>query len=67
MEAQTTCPKCGGTIIDAEATTGAGSLVVSKPRSALALGIMRGSLLSARVCATCGYTELYAANPEVLK
>jgi ribosomal protein S27AE len=67
MEEQSTCPKCGGTITHAEALGGNGPVVVTKQRSTLSLGILRGSPLSARICTACGYTELYATNPEVLK
>lgn len=64
------CGKCGGQMIQADLLAGTGSLVVTKPRSplsALSLGLLRGSTVTARVCTSCGYTEFYAANPEVLK
>jgi predicted nucleic-acid-binding Zn-ribbon protein len=67
MEKEQICPKCGGQVIQSEALGGTGPLVVTKPRSALALGMVRASTVSARVCTACGYLELFAANPEVLK
>ncbi len=66
-EAQPACPKCGGAVAQVDLIAGTGPLVVTKPRSAFALGIARGSALAARVCISCGYAELYATNPEVLK
>jgi predicted nucleic-acid-binding Zn-ribbon protein len=62
-----TCPKCGGPVVQADVLAGAGPLAVAKVRSALSLGITRGSPVSARVCAKCGYLELYATIPEVLR
>jgi predicted nucleic-acid-binding Zn-ribbon protein len=67
MDTKQTCPKCGGEVVQAEALGGSGPMLVTKPRSAIALGILRGSPLAARICISCGYTELYAANPEALK
>lgn len=62
-----TCCKCGGPVAQTDVLAGAGPLAVAKVRSALSLGITRGSPLSAKVCTTCGCVELYAANPEVLR
>lgn len=62
-----TCPKCGGPMAQADVLAGAGPLAVAKVRGALSLGITRGSPLSAKVCTACGYAELYATNPEVLR
>ncbi|MDA8218375.1 MAG: hypothetical protein ACYC1C_18260 [Chloroflexota bacterium] len=67
MENTETCPKCGGQVVQVEALGGSGQMVLAKARSALSLGIMRGSTLTAHTCVACGYTELYATNPEVLK
>lgn len=64
------CPKCGGEVVQADLLAGTGSLVVTKPRSALSalsLGLLRGSTIGARVCTACGNVELFATNPEVLK
>lgn len=62
-----TCPKCGGAVAQADLLAGAGPLAVAKVRSALSLGITRGSPVSARVCSSCGFLELFATNPEVLR
>jgi hypothetical protein len=64
------CGKCGGDVIQIDLLAGTGSLVATKPRSALSalsLGLLRGSTVNARLCTACGLVELYAANPEVLK
>ena len=62
-----TCAKCSGTTVTVDVLAGTGPLVVAKPRSALSLGITRGSPVQARVCPQCGYLELYALSPEVLR
>jgi len=64
---QQICPKCGGEVVQAEVLGGNGQLVLTRPRTTIALGILRASAATARVCTACGYVELYATNPEVLK
>lgn len=70
------CPKCTSAeivrdvrVIDrGEASLDAGDLNVgihTKPRAWLFKGTVTTSL-SACVCAGCGYTELYAADPRAL-
>ncbi|MCL5109365.1 MAG: hypothetical protein M1401_10955 [Chloroflexi bacterium] len=63
------CPKCGGEVVQAETLAGNTWLLLMKSRSAaaLSLGLLRGTPVTARVCLACGYTELYATNPDVLK
>jgi predicted nucleic-acid-binding Zn-ribbon protein len=67
METPTTCAKCGGAVIETEASAGGGQLVGEQAAERPIAGIVRGSLLKARVCTQCGNAELYATNPEVLK
>ena len=61
------CAKCGGALVQVEVLAGSAPLVVTKMRSALSLGLARGSAVSARVCAGCGKLEFFAINPEVLR
>lgn len=61
------CPRCGGPQVQVEVLAGNGPLVVTKVRSALSLGLARGSAVSARLCTDCGNLEFYATNPEVLR
>jgi predicted nucleic-acid-binding Zn-ribbon protein len=63
------CPKCGGNWLDC--TTSPGNSNSSHfrlyPADGSFLSFWRSSTAKALVCERCGYTELYAINPNALK
>ncbi|MEM8558719.1 MAG: hypothetical protein AAGG50_12940 [Bacteroidota bacterium] len=66
------CAKCGSDRIITDATTALkdyGSAlevrVQANPSAVMIKGTVKGEV-SARICATCGYTELYSSNLDAL-
>ncbi|MFH1737328.1 MAG: hypothetical protein ABH838_05535 [Actinomycetota bacterium] len=66
------CPKCGGTMVEAsfeilnfiQADFGHNLLV--GPHKSFYLNPKRRSQINVYVCRSCGFIELYAANPQGL-
>lgn len=54
------CPQCGGKVLPGTLRTAAGVVQVDSCQST------RSSALTARICLSCGYVELYADNRERL-
>ncbi len=66
-EAPAVCSRCGGELIPVELLAGNGTLVATKPRSAFALGITRGSPVAASLCKECGIIELKVIHLDLFK
>ena len=58
------CPKCGGEVLSARLAGFSEVRLLPRP---LGWGRKRPSDLTAHVCEECGYTELYAEKPELLR
>jgi predicted nucleic-acid-binding Zn-ribbon protein len=75
MSGMTTCPKCGSSeivprarIIDRGDYNAAGQLQVGiekKPEAWVFKQLVQSELY-ATICASCGFTEIYASNPRAI-
>src|SRR4051812_28198078 len=64
--APNTCPKCGGAVIELQAGMDNQNGHLAVKRLDVWIGVLSGgvSQVHAHMCGDCGYTELYALNPE---